>query len=255
MMKIGILCGHPMNRLFDEFQELDVETPYNKVHMLVGKIQQHQVFFINRHGSYSKTPPHVIDYRANMQALASSHVDCVISIGTVGSMKQNITPGDVLIPHDFFDATHSRAVTFYDDSRVHVDMTDPFCPSLRTNLITASKQMENLTVHQSGVYVATQGPRLETVAEIGFYATVGDIVGMTLVPEVVLAREKGLCFASVCVVCNMAAGLQKTLPVDDIKRIYAEKEAVVASILKKTMNDLSSTSDCQCQKKIQDALL
>ncbi len=254
-MKIGILCGHPMNELFDEFQGLDVETPYNMVHMLVGKVQHHQVFFINRHGSQSKTPPHVIDYRANMQALASSHVDCVISVGTVGSMRQSIAPGDVVIPHDFFDATHSRAVTFFSDQRVHVDMTDPFCPSLRKSLIKASKQMQNFTVHEKGVYVSTQGPRLETVAEIGFYATVGDIVGMTLVPEVVLAREKGLCFTSVCVVCNMAAGLQKTLPVDDIKRMYAEKEEAVALILKETMNDLSSTSDCQCQKKIQDALL
>jgi 5'-methylthioadenosine phosphorylase len=254
-MKIGILCGHPMNDLFEEYQEINVETPYGDVYMLVGEVQHHQVFFINRHGYESKIPPHLIEYRANMQALSSSHVDCVISVGTVGSMKKDIHPGDIVFPDDFFDATQSRQKSFFPDQRVHVDMTDPFCPSLRSDLIKVSKMMDNITVHGRGVYVATQGPRLETVAEIGFYATVGDIVGMTLVPEVILAREKGLCFASLCLVCNMAAGLQHALPVDDIKRIYAEKEAMVASILKQTMNDLSYTSDCQCQKKIQDALL
>lgn len=254
-MKIGILCGHPMNDLFEEYQEINVETPYGDVHMLVGEVQHHQVFFINRHGYDSKILPHLIEYRANIQALSSSHVDCAISIGTVGSMKKDIRPGDIVIPHDFFDATHSRQTTFLPDQRVHVDMTDPFCPSLRSNFIRAGKSMGNITVHEQGVYVATQGPRLETVAEIGFYATVGDIVGMTLVPEVILAREKGLCFLSVCVVCNMAAGLQKDLPVGDIKRMYGEKKTLIASMIKKTMQDLGSESDCFCQKKIQDALL
>ena len=254
-MKIGILCGHPIKNLFGSTEEVDVETPFGSVSVLIGKSKGHDIFFINRHGKDAKLPPHQISYRANIQALSSSHVDCVISIGTVGSMNERIYPGDFIIPHDFFDATHTRIMSFFDDRRVHVDMTDPFCPALRNHLITSCSEIKDIVVHSQGVYVTTEGPRLESAAEIKFFATVGDVVGMTLVPEVVLAREKGLCFASLCVVCNMAAGLQEKLPVDDIKRIYTEKEAYVAEIIQNTIERISEEKDCLCMKKSEDAVL
>lgn len=254
-MKIGILCGHPLSNLLDKYESISVETSYGLTELLVGHIGKDQIFFINRHGNSSSLPPHRASYLANMEALSSSHVDYVLSVGTVGSMKPEIKPGDFVVPDDFFDATHSRPLTFFEDRRVHVDMTDPFCPLLRQSLITARSSLNTGNVHRTGVYVATQGPRLETAAEVRFFASVGDIVGMTLVPEVVLAREKGLCFASICLVCNMAAGLQSTLSVRDIKRIYAEKESMIASLLKITIRNLTAEKDCDCNEKSRDALL
>ena len=196
-----------------------------------------------------------MNYKANIQAFDSSHVDCLISIGTLGSMNKEITPGDFVVPHDFFDVTRSRSLSFFDDKRVHVDMTDPFCPILRKQLIDTSKHNRDITVHPNGVYITTEGPRLETASEIRFYATLGEIVGMTLVPEVVLAREKGLCFVSLCIVCNMAAGLQTSLPVDEIKKVYAEKELYLVNMLKQTIKALVIKEDCSCKKKQMDALL
>jgi 5'-methylthioadenosine phosphorylase len=254
-MKIGIVCGHNINHLFEEGEELSVDTGYGSVQILTSKIADHDVFFLNRHGKLSNLPPHKINYKANIEAFHVAHVDCVISIGTVGSMNKNISPGDFVIPHDFFDATKFRSASFFDDKRIHVDMTDPFCPNLRNKLIDICKENNEIIVHPNGVYVTTEGPRLETASEIRFYATVGEIVGMTLVPEVVLAREKGLCFASLCIVCNMAAGMQKNLAVDEIKKIFAEKESYLAQFLKKTITTLTIESDCKCKQKKRDALL
>jgi 5'-methylthioadenosine phosphorylase len=254
-VKIGIICGHQINDLFDEREELAITTPFGSVIFESGTIGNHQVFFINRHGKESNLPPHKIKYKANIEAFHQAHVDCVFSVGTVGSMNTNIAPGDFVVPHDFFDVTKQRSLSFFDDKRVHVDMTDPFCPSLRTKLIETAEINSDITLHRNGVYVTTEGPRLESASEIRFYATVGEIVGMTLVPEVVLAREKGLCFVSLCMVCNMAAGLQKNLPVDEIRQVYAEKEKYLSQILKDTISNLANPSDCECKRKQKDALL
>jgi 5'-methylthioadenosine phosphorylase len=254
-MRIGILCGHQINDLFDQSEKITVDTVYGMVNMVSGLIEDHQVFFVNRHGINANLPPHKVNYMANIQAFESSHVDCLFSIGTVGSMNKDIVPGDFVVPHDFFDATHLRSSSFFDNKRIHVDMTDPFCPTLRKQLIDTSKHSKDITIHPNGVYVTTEGPRLETASEIRFYATLGEMVGMTLVPEVVLAREKGLCFASLCIVCNMAAGLQTSLPVDEIKKVFEEKESYLTSILKQTIKTLIIKEDCSCTKKQKDALL
>ena len=254
-MNIGIICGHQIKDLFDESEELAITTPFGSVIVESGTIGNHQVYFVNRHGKESNLPPNKIKYKANIEAFHEAHVDCVLSVGTVGSMNKDMLPGDFVIPHDFFDATKSRSLSFFDDQRVHVDMTDPFCPNLRRKLIEIGEKHKKITMHRNGVYVTTEGPRLETVSEIRFYATVGELVGMTLVPEVVLAREKGLCFASLCMVCNMAAGLQKNLPVDEIKQVYSEKESYLSEVLKQTITNLTNNLDCECKQKQKDALL
>ncbi len=254
-MKIGILSGHNIHDLFDCSENITVDTSYGSVQFISGKVGGHQVFFVNRHGIKANLPPHKVNYQANIDAFHAAHVDCIISIGTVGSMNKQIVPGDFVIPHDFFDASKSRSLSFFDDSRVHVDMTDPFCPNLRTALIQSCEKTNEITVHKNGIYVSTEGPRLETVSEIRFFATIGEVVGMTLVPEVVLAREKGLCFASLCLVCNMAAGLQKTLSVDEIKHVFSEKESHLTQILMETISNLTPESNCECKQKQKDAML
>jgi 5'-methylthioadenosine phosphorylase len=254
-MRIGILCGHPIKNLFENGEDVTVDTPYGSVFMSVGAVGSHELFSINRHGKEANIPPQRISYRANIQALSSSNVECVISIGTVGSMNINISPGDFVVPHDFFDMTCCRDKTFFETKRVHVDMTDPFCPTLRKHLISACERNDLTTVHKQGIYIATQGPRLESATEVRFFASIGDIVGMTLIPEVVLAREKGLCFASLCVVCNMAAGIQKNLPVDEIKKIYVDQEPFIAETIRHTLGVLSTKKVCECGKKIGKAFL
>ena len=254
-MKIGILCGHQMPDLMKNPEKIRVDTPYGEIIMYASNLGPHELFFVHRHGEQSNLPPHRINHRGNIQAFVSSHVSSVFSIGTVGSMKKTIQPGDLVIPHDFIDATKSRLQTFFDDRRVHVDMTEPFCSTLREALKKSCENLPDATYHETGVYLATEGPRLETAAEIQLYSTVADVVGMTMVPEVVLAREKGICFASLCLVCNMAAGLQNRLTADEIVSVYKKKEPVISKIVRQAIQSLDENQSCRCPSDVSKATL
>jgi 5'-methylthioadenosine phosphorylase len=170
-------------------------------------------------------------------------------------MNKNIQPGDFVIPHDFIDFTKTRELTFFDNKRVHVDLTNPFCSSLRKSLIKSCKKVRGANNFEKGVYLTTEGPRLETAAEIDFFSNFADIVGMTLVPEVVLAREKGICYASLCLVCNMAAGLQEKLTADEISKIYKQKERIISDILQMTIMSIDKKRDCNCKHDLSKAVL
>jgi 5'-methylthioadenosine phosphorylase len=254
-MKIGILCGHRMPDLVKNPEKIKVDTPYGDIALYVSTLGDHEIYFIQRHGESGNLPPHRVNHLGNIHALAVSHVCDVISIGTVGSMNKRIHPGDLVLPHDFIDATKSRPITFYDDQRVHVDMTEPFCSSLRKIVVQNCKNLKGVTVHDTAVYLVTEGPRLETAAEIQLYSSVADIVGMTLAPEVILAREKGMCFVSLCLVCNMAAGLQKRLPADEIIALYTKKEPVISEILNRTILSLDEKQSCSCPSDVSKATL
>jgi 5'-methylthioadenosine phosphorylase len=255
-MKIGIISGHEIQNLIQNEENIKIETSYGDVTVQTAGLRNNEIFFINRHGENSNIPPHKINYLANIQALASCHVDYIFAIGSVGSLKKNIKPGDFVIPHDFIDFTKSRKYTFFDDKRVHVDMTDPYCPSLRNIMINIVKKTDSAKIFGKGIYLATEGPRLETAAEIGFFSKFADVVGMTGVPEVVLARERGICYASLCVVCNMAAGLQSKLTADEIKTLYKEKEPVISKILKSTIESLDDKRrNCNCKDVLSKASL
>jgi len=254
-MKIGILCGHQMPDLMKNPEKIRVDTPYGEIMLYASNLGAHELFFIQRHGEQSNLPPHKINHRGNIQAFASSHVSCIFSVGTVGSMKKTIRPGDLVVPDDFIDATKVRAQTFFDDRRVHVDMTEPFCSSLRDAVLKSCKKISDTKVHPKGVYLVTEGPRLETAAEIKLYSMVADVVGMTMVPEVVLAREKGMCFASLCLVCNMAAGLQNRLTANEIASVYKEKEPVISKILQLTIQSLDKKQPCHCPVDVSQATL
>jgi 5'-methylthioadenosine phosphorylase len=255
-MKIGIISGHEIQNLIQNEETIKIETSYGDVTVQTAGLRNNEIFFINRHGENSNIPPHKINYLANIQALASCHIDCIFAIGSVGSLKKNIKPGDFVVPHDFIDFTKSRRYTFFDDKRVHVDMTDPYCSYLRNIMINIVKKTDSAKIFDKGVYLATEGPRLETAAEIGFFSKFADVVGMTGVPEVVLAREQGICYASLCVVCNMAAGLQSKLTADEIKTLYNEKEPVISKILKSTIESLDDKRrNCSCKDVLSKASL
>jgi len=254
-MKIGLISSHSLPGIRQNKETITIDTPYGNVVAECSSFKNHTIFFINRHGEYARVPPHKINYRGNMAAFASCHVDGILALGTVGSLKKSIKPGDVVIPHDFIDVTKSRSYTFFDDQRIHVDMTSPYCPTLRTALIAATKTVSSTLLHTKGVYLATEGPRLETAAEIKFFSTAADIVGMTGIPEVVLAREKGLCYASLCLVGNMAAGLQQELPADEISLIYKQKESLLSKIIQETIMLFPEKKQCTCAKDLTKATL
>lgn len=254
-MKIGIISGHKMPDLIKSPEKIMIETAFGDISVEVSKHGKNEIFFINRHGEKSNLPPHKVNYLANIQAFSSIHVECILSLGTVGSMKKNIQPGAFVIPHDFIDFTKSRKQTFFDDERIHIDMTNPFCLSLRDLLIESCGNVKGVKIHENGVYLTTEGPRLETASEINFFSNVADVVGMTAVPEIVLAREKGMCYASICIVCNMATGLQNRLSADEISSIYKKNEPIVSKILQRTIDSIDKKRSCNCKNDLSKATL
>jgi 5'-methylthioadenosine phosphorylase len=250
-MKVGIIGGTGLYEL-GESEEIIINTPYGDIPIFHVSRNKNNLFFLTRHGKEHKIPPHAINYWGNIQAMESCGVDYLIALCTVGSMKEHITPGSFVLPSDFIDFT-KRKTTFFDNTVVHIDMSVPFCSSLQ-GVIKKILQSSQERVH-SGIYVATEGPRLETKAEIKMLSHFGDIVGMTLVPEVILAREKGLCYVPLCLVSNMCTGLQDSLPAREIIHIYDAKKTVMTDLLFKIIDALPLKKTCNCSTTVQNGCL
>jgi len=188
-----------------------VRTPFGEPSgaLTFGSIAGCEVVFLARHGYGHTIPPHQVNYRANIWALHAQGVSNVVAIAAVGGIRGDLAPGALVVPDQIIDYTHGRAGTFFSggDSGVHhIDFTVPYCQRLRAACLAAAREAGE-TLLDGGVYAATQGPRLETAAEIDRLERDGaDMVGMTGMPEAALAREIGLCYATLAVVANRAAG-------------------------------------------------
>ncbi len=216
-----------------------IRTPYGEPSgaLTFGKIGGHDVVFLARHGYGHTIPPHLVNYRANIWALHAQKVSGVVSLASVGGIRDDLKPGTLLIPDQIIDYTWGRKSTFFDgtDKAVtHIDFTLPYCEKQRGRCLAAA-QKAGQPVVDGGVYAATQGPRLETAAEINRLARDGaDIVGMTGMPEAALAREIGLSYAAIAVVANYAAGRKTSserVKLDAIYAVLQESLSKVKSVL------------------------
>lgn len=189
-----------------------VRTPYGEPSgaLTFGQIGCQEVVFLARHGYGHTVPPHRVNYRANLWALVhGAKASAIVSVASVGGIRADLAPGTLVMPDQIIDYTWGRAGTFHDNGGtpvVHIDFTEPYDQGLRRRLLEAAAQARE-AVLDGGVYGATQGPRLETAAEINRSQRDGaDMVGMTGMPEAALARELAVPYAAVCVVANWAAG-------------------------------------------------
>lgn len=188
-----------------------VATPFGEASgpLAYGVLAGKQVVFLPRHGPGHTIPPHKINYRANIWALRESGVNKVIAVNAVGAIRADLYPGRLVFPDQIVDYTWSRGSTFFESGLsqvVHIDFTQPYCEELRQLMLKAAREA-GIDAGDRATYGATQGPRLETAAEIDRLERDGcDLVGMTGMPEAALAREAELCYASCAVVANWAAG-------------------------------------------------
>jgi 5'-methylthioinosine phosphorylase len=209
----AIIGGTGLTRLqgLDVTRRETLETPYGEpsAPLAIGSLHGREVVFLARHGDRHTIPPHRVNYRANLWALKHLGISRVISVCAVGGITRDTGPGVILIPDQIIDYTWSRAHTLFDedlDAVTHIDFTEPYCEELRQVLLAAAGRA-GIAVLANGTYGATQGPRLETAAEINRMERDGcAIVGMTGMPEASLARELGLCYAACAVSANAAAG-------------------------------------------------
>ncbi|MCF8197814.1 MAG: S-methyl-5'-thioinosine phosphorylase [Sulfuritalea sp.] len=210
---LGIIGGSGLTQLaiLDVSHREVVRTPYGEPSgpLTFGRIGCKDVVFVARHGHGHTIPPHLVNYRANIHALESSGVTQIISVASVGGIRKDLGPGSLVAPHQIVDYTWGREMTFQsggDGPVVHIDFTEPYDETVRKLLLDVSQKVGE-EVADGAVYATTQGPRLETAAEIDRLQRDGaDIVGMTGMPEAGLARELNVPYAALCVVSNWAAG-------------------------------------------------
>lgn len=251
--KIAIIGGTGVynQSLLKNPREFVVETVYGKALMQEGNYKGRNVYFLARHGPAHGVPPHRINYRANIAALRQLGVSAVIATAAVGTVRKEIVPGSQVVIDQFIDYTRGRDLTFFDETGngvVHVDFTEPYCPAVRRFILRAGGKVGQSLI-DGGCYVCTEGPRFETPAEIKMIARWGgDLVGMTNVPEVILAREAGLCYAAICQVTNYAAGISPTPltheeVLDMIDRGKEELDHLIAACIEEI-----SDRDCRCRE-------
>lgn len=194
-------------------KKIRIKTPYGlSPEILIGRLGGKAIAFIPRHGKGHTVPPHRINYRANIWALHKLGVERILATTASGAINRNFRPGDLALLTQFIDFTKDRVQTFYEggkDGVVHVDLTEPYCPELRAALSKTAERIK-LKLHGNSTYACMEGPRFETLAEIKALGILGaDLVGMTNVPECVLARELGICYAAVAIITNYAAGISR----------------------------------------------
>lgn len=215
--------------LLEHVSERIVATPYGTATVSTGSYVGTPLVFVARHGVDHSLPPHRVNYRANIWALYEMGVQAVFATAASGSLVPEITPGSLCLCEQFLDFTRSRVSTFFEGGEWgvrHVDMTAPYCPRLAKALVESAAE-QGIMLGTGATYVCTEGPRFETPAEIRAYAQLGgQLVGMTGVPEVVLAREAGMCYASVAIATNSAAGLAGR-PLTHAEVVDAMAKAVV----------------------------
>ena len=216
MNNCAFIGGTGLNQLdqFELVQEHALDTPFGAPSAAVqeGRFAGHHIWFLPRHGTPHRLPPHKINYRANLWLLRELGVGQVVAVNAVGGVNTRLKPGALIVPDQIIDYTWGREHSYYDGLREgleHIDFSQPYHRGARSQLLQAARDCKIACV-DGGTYGATQGPRLETAAEVRRLQQDGcDIVGMTGMPEAALAAELGLSYAAICLVVNAAAGLQQ----------------------------------------------
>lgn len=248
MTKIAIIGGTGLDKLpgLAISHEQVMDTPFGAASApaFIGSYGGKQVIFLARHGSQHQFAPHQVNYRANIWSLKQLEVTHIVAVAAVGGIKPEFAVGDIVIPDQLIDYTWGRESTFFSSEVhpevLHVDFSYPYCDRLRQQLIHVATQLTDCRTHTAGVYGVTQGPRLETAAEIARMARDGcDIVGMTAMPEAVLARELELCYACCAIIANPAAGLSPMeLSLQEIEQNLATGMQQVRQLLAKFLESV-----------------
>lgn len=253
-MRLGLIGGTGLDEMecFTQGQVSTVDTAFGSAEVIAGEISGREVAFVPRHGLSHSTPPSGINYRGQIAALKKLSVDAVISVCAAGSLTPELLPGSFAVLSDFIDLTKHRVDTFFDSENgpvVHTDFTEPYCPCVSATLRDACGKM-GAAFEPHATYVGAEGPRYETPAEIRLYASWGGhVIGMTNLPEVVLAREAGLCYGALAVVTNAACGISPTrLNHDEVRAAMADASERLRAIVRSAIAELPQMRDCTCRR-------
>lgn len=259
---IGIIGGTGIyyTELLTNVESVKIFTPYGSTSDLItiGEYNGRSVAFIPRHGKGHTIPPHRVNSRANIWALHSLGVTRIIAPSAVGSLQDNYKPGDIVLPEQFIDFTKRRVYTFYDEGEVcHVSCADPFCNELGEIFLKVGKQL-NCNVHAGATYICIEGPRFSTRAESKYFKDIlhGDIIGMTLIPECILAREMQICYVSIATVTDYDVWYENPVSSREILEALTKNASKIKELLAKFIPSIpESRNKCNCKNALQDAMV
>ena len=259
---IGVIGGSGLYELpgLTDVRWRRVRTPFGDPsdEFCVGRMGRQPVVFLSRHGRGHRIMPTDLNYRANIWGLKSLGVEWVISISAVGSMKEEIRPLDLVIPDQFFDWTRRRVSSFFGDGIVgHVGMAEPVCPDLAAVLEKAAR-LTGATVHRGGTYICIEGPQFSTKAESRIYRSWGvDVIGMTNMPEVKLAREAELCYATVALATDYDVWHEthEAVSVEAVVRNLMQNVATAKEVLARAIPEIAPPRTCECPRLLANAII
>jgi 5'-methylthioadenosine phosphorylase len=258
--EFGVIGGTGLYdpKLLKNVQEVTVDTPYGKPSdaITVGELSGKNVAFLPRHGKLHTIRPTDINVRANIFALKRLGVKRILAASTVGSLREDYAPGDIVFADQFIDRTTRREQSFYtlSEARVcHISVAEPMCPLLHKAVIEVAKNIK-IKLHETGTYVCIEGPRFSTKAESRMYQKWGaDIIGMTMVPEVVLAREAEICYTNISTVTDYDCWKDHAVCVDDIINIMRTGIENVKQIIAQTIAKTPAECTCTCNQALKGA--
>ncbi|MGI0071336.1 MAG: S-methyl-5'-thioadenosine phosphorylase [Thermoplasmata archaeon] len=220
-----------------------------------GEVAGMRTLFLARHGPGHSIPPHRVNYRANIDALRSLGADAIVTVSSVGSLKEELAPGSFVLPNQFVDLTKQRATTFFDGGRVyHVSLADPFCPEL-TGAARAVGHELGTPFAEGRTYVCVEGPRFSTRAESTYFRSFADVIGMTLVPEVTLARERTICYACLAMVTDYDVWADRPVEAKEIVEVMHRNADRMGRVLERLLPRLGTVPSCRCARALDDAAI
>jgi len=261
-IELGVIGGSGLYNMkgLEIVEERAVDTPFGppSAELVVGRLGGRTVAFLPRHGRGHAIPPSEINFRGNIFAMKQAGVRRLLSVSAVGSMKEEIRPGEFAVPDQFIDRTHRRVSTFFTTGMVgHVGLADPVCPALSRLLATTAREAGN-TVHEGGTYICIEGPQFSTRAESLVYRQWGvDLIGMTNVTEAKLAREAGLCYATLALVTDYDCWREEeeAVTVEAILAIMHDNVERAQAVVQALVPGLSGLGVCPCGSAAANAVI
>ncbi len=261
--KIGIIGGSGMYSLLDSAEDVAVETRYGKPSdaISVGTLAGIKVAFLPRHGKKHTIPPHKVPYRANIDALSQLGVNRIIATNAVGSLKPEYRPGFLALFDQFVNVTNGRNDTFFDeDNVVHISSAEPYCPQLRKVAAEVARKAD-MPIHENGTVVVINGPRFSSKAESRTFANQGHhMVNMTQYPEVMLARERQMCYLGIALITDYDAGLEgrtdiKPVTNAEVTKIFGENVGKAKMMITNVVKSMPAERTCDCSKSLEGATM
>jgi 5'-methylthioadenosine phosphorylase len=257
---IGIFGGSGFYKLMEDAEEVAVETPYGPAsdRVVVGTLGGKRVAFLPRHGAKHQTPPHMINYRANVWAMKEVGVTRIITPCAAGSLQKHVAPGHFVVCDQYVDRTSGRKDTFYDGPiSTHVSAAEPYCPELRKLAVSAGEAC-GITMHHHGTVVVIQGPRFSSKSESKWFTSNGwEVINMTQYPEAHLAKELEMCVVNISLITDYDSGLVGDVePVShsEVVRVFGQNLTKLQSLLVKLLETIPSGREkCHCAKTLEGA--